>query len=147
MREDTADQNRVNAEIIGELNTPKETEIEEVACNKELSLAKEFGAAKLLGSSRKANKNPTSRDISNPSARDDLSGTPSLKLSRDMDGNRVHKQKASCSARSWTRRERISSKNNTAAQVKLQGKKKSGCIGGIPYGKFSKMIPSNSQGR
>ena len=102
---------------------------------------------KLLGSSRKANKNPTSRDISNPSARDDLSGTPSLKLSRDMDGNRVHKQKASCSARSWTRRERISSKNNTAAQVKLQGKKKSGCIRGIPYGKFSKMIPSNSQGR
>ena len=91
MREDTADQNRVNEEIIGELNTPKETEIEEVACNKELSLAKEFRAAKLLGSSRKANKNPTSRDISNPSARDNLNDTPSLKSSRDMDGNRVHK--------------------------------------------------------
>ena len=67
MREDTADQNRVNAEIIGELNTPKETEIEEVACDEELSLAKEFGAAKLLGSGRKANKNPTPRDSSNSS--------------------------------------------------------------------------------
>ena len=124
MREDTADQNRVNAEIIGELNTPKEIEIKEVACNEELSLAKEFGVGKLLGSGRKANKNPTSRDISNPSARDKLSGTPSLRLSHDMDGNRVHKQKASCSARTWTCRERISSKNNMTAQVKLQGKKR-----------------------
>ena len=91
MREDTADQNRVNAEIIGELNTPKEIEIKEVACNEELSLAKEFEAAKLLGLDRKANKNPNPRDISNPSTRDNLSGTPSLKLSRDTDGNRVHK--------------------------------------------------------
>ena len=124
MREDTADQNRVNEEIIGELNAPKETEIEEVACNEELSLAKEFGAAKLLGSGRKANKNPNPCDISNPSARDNLSGTPSLKLSCDTDGIRVHKQKASHLAHTWTRRERISSKNNMAAQVKLQGKKR-----------------------
>ena len=124
MRVDTANQNRVSAKIIGELNTPKETEIKEVACNEELSLAKEFGAAKLLGSGRKANKNPTSCDITNPSARDKLSDTPSLRLSHDMDGNRVHKQKASCLARTWTCRERISSKNNTAAQVKLQGKKR-----------------------
>nr|POF15877.1 hypothetical protein CFP56_17117 [Quercus suber] len=145
MREDTTDQNRVNEEIIGELNTPKETEIEEVVCNEELSLAKEFGAAKLLGSGRKANKTPNPHDISNPSARDNLSGTPSLKLSRDTDGNRVHKQKASRSTRTWTCRKRISSKNNTAAQVKLHGKKKSGCIRGTPYGRFSKTIPSNSQ--
>ena len=115
MREDTADQNRVNEEIIRELNTPKETEIEEVVCNEELSLAKEFGAAKLWGSGRKANKNPNPCDISNPSARDNLSGTPSLKLSRDTDGIKVHKQKASRSARTWTRKERISSKNNMAA--------------------------------
>ena len=58
MREDMADQNRINEDIIGVLNPPKETEIEEVACNEELSLAKEFGAAKLLDSDRKAKKKP-----------------------------------------------------------------------------------------
>ena len=48
MREDTMVQNKVNKEIIGELNTPKETEIEVEACNEELILAKEFGVAKFL---------------------------------------------------------------------------------------------------
>ena len=94
MREDTVVQNKVNEEIIGELNTPKEIEIEVEACNEELSLAKEFGAVKILGSERKANKNPTPHDNSSPIAHDNLSGTSSLKLSRDTEGNKVHKQKS-----------------------------------------------------
>ena len=117
MREDTAVQNRVNEEVIWELNTPKETEIEVEACNEELSLAKQFGAAKFLGSERKASKNPTPRDNPSLIARDNLSGTSSLKLSRDNEGNRVHKQKSPRTSCTWTRRERISPKNNTAARV------------------------------
>ena len=99
MREDMADQNRINEDIIGVLNPPKETEIEEVACNEELCLVEEFGAAKLLDSGRKAHKNPNPSGISNPSAHDNLSGTPSLKLSRDTNGIRVHKHQSSRVAR------------------------------------------------
>ena len=94
IREDTVVQNKVNERIIGELNTPKEIEIEVEVCNEELSLAKEFRVAKLLGLRRNANKNPTPRDNSSPIAHDNLSGTSSLKMSRDTDGNRVHKQKS-----------------------------------------------------
>ena len=86
IREDTGVQNRVNEGIIGELNTSKETEIEVEACNEELSLAKEFGAAKLLGSGRNANKNLTPRNNSSLITRDNLSGTSSLK-SHDTNGN------------------------------------------------------------
>ena len=113
MREDTMVQNRVNEETIGELNTPKEIEIEVEACNEELSLAKEFGVAKFLGLGRKANKNPTPCDNSSPIACDNLSGTSSLKLSRDTEGNRVHKQKSPRTSRTWTCRKRINPKNNT----------------------------------
>ena len=120
MREDTVVQNKVNEEIIGELNTPKEIEIEVEACNEELSLAKEFGAAKFLGSERRASKNPTPRDNPSLIACDNLSGTLSLKLSRDTEGNRVHKQESPRTSHTWTRRERISPKNNTAARVQAQ---------------------------
>ena len=123
IREDTGVQNRVNEGIIGELNTSKETEIEVEACNEELSLAKEFGAAKLLGSERNANKNLTPRDNSSPITHDNLSGTSSLK-SRDTNGNRVHKQKSPCASCTWTRRERIKPKDNMTTRVQTQGKKR-----------------------
>ena len=119
MREDTVIQNRINEEVIEELKTPKETKIEVDACNEELSLAKQFGAAKFLGSERKVSKNPTPHDNPSLIARDNLSGTSSLKLPRDKEGNRDHKQKPPCTARSWTRRERSSPKINTAAGVQV----------------------------
>ena len=109
--------------IIGELNTSKETEIEVEACNEELSLAKEFGAAKLLGSGRNANKNLTPRNNSSLITRDNLSGTSSLK-SHNTNGNRVHKQKSPHASCTWTRRERIKPKDNTTARVQTQGKKR-----------------------
>ena len=123
IREDTGVQNRVIEGIIGELNTSKETEIEVEACNEELSLAKEFGAAKLLGSGRNANKNLTPRNNSSLITRDNLSGTSSLK-SHDTNGNRVHKQKSPHASCTWTRRERIKPKDNTTARVQTQGKKR-----------------------
>ena len=125
MREGTVDQNKLKGDIIGVFNPPKETEIEEVACNEELCLAVEFGAAKLLDLGRKAhNKNPNPSGLSNPSARDNLSGTPSLKLSRDTNGIGVHNLQSSRAARTWTCRERPKLKSNTTAQVKVQGKKR-----------------------
>ena len=125
MREDTVDQNKLKDDIIGVFTPPKETKIEEVACNEELCLAAEFGAAKILDSGRKAhNKNPNPSGLSNPSARDNLSGTPSLKLSHDTNDIGVLNLQSSRAARTWTRRERPKPKSNTATQVKVQGKKR-----------------------
>ena len=122
---DTVDQNKLKDEIIGVITPPKETEIEEVACNEELCLAAEFGAAKIVDLSRKAhNKNPFPGGLSNPSARDNLSGTPSLKLSRDTNDAGDHTLQSPRVARTWTRRERPKPKSNTAEQVKGKGKKR-----------------------
>lgn len=124
MREDTVFQKKVNERIIGEIKTPKETEIDVEACNEELSLAKEFGPAKLLGSGRSANKNPIPCDKSRPIAHDNLSGKSSLNKSRDIDGSRVHKQQTPRASYTWTRGERIKPRDNTAASFQTQGKKK-----------------------
>ena len=125
MRRDTVDQNNLKDEIIGVFTPPKETETEEEACNEELCLAAEFAAAKLMDSSRKAhNKNPIPSGLSNPSARENSSGNPSIKLSRDATVSDVHNLQAPRAARTWTRRERPKPKSNTAAQVKVQGKKR-----------------------
>nr|POE74860.1 hypothetical protein CFP56_22060 [Quercus suber] len=78
IREDSVNQNRFNEIII---ETPKETEIAEKMSNVELSLAQEFGAAKLLETSSNVSKNPK--------ARDNLSEPPTLNKSRAAKENKV----------------------------------------------------------
>lgn len=78
IREDSVNQNRFNEIII---ETPKETEIAEKMSNVELSLAQEFGAAKLLVMSSNVSKNPK--------ARDNLSEPPTLNKSRAAKENKV----------------------------------------------------------
>ena len=67
---------RVNEEIIVELKTPNQTESVLEANKEEVYLAKEFGAATLLGSGKRTPKNPSSCD--------NLSDSSQLKKSRDI---------------------------------------------------------------
>jgi len=123
IREDMAFQNRVNERIIRELKTPKEIKIGVEVSNKELSLAQEFGVAKLLGLGRNATKNPIPCDNLSHSACDNLTGKSSLNKSHDNEGIRVHKSKTPRASRTWTRKERSKPRDNTAASFQTQGKK------------------------
>ena len=55
-KEDTALKDKFNGEITVELKSPTETKIDLEANNEEVCLAKEFSAATLLGSGKKASK-------------------------------------------------------------------------------------------
>lgn len=75
-KEATGLKNRVNEEIIVELKTPNQTESVLEANKEEVYLAKEFGAATLLGSGKRTPKKTSSRD--------NLSDSSQLKKSRDI---------------------------------------------------------------
>ena len=75
-KEATGLKDRVNEEIIVELKTPNQTESVLEANKEEVYLAKEFGAATLLGSGKRTPKNPSSRD--------NLSDSSQLRKSRDI---------------------------------------------------------------
>ena len=77
-------------EIMVELNKTNETIFDLEANNKEVCLAKEFGVATLLGSSKRATKNPISRD--------NLSYLSQLKKSRDSLGARSLHSEPNCVA-------------------------------------------------
>ena len=61
-KEDSGLKAKVNEEKTVELNKINETVSDLEANNEEVCLAKEFGAATLLGSGKRATKNSTSRD-------------------------------------------------------------------------------------
>ena len=85
------------------------------ANNEEVYLAKEFGAATLLGVAKRATKNPTSRD--------NLSDLSQLKKSHDfLEAKSLHSEPNHV-ASTWTRRER-KTKGNTAGTYQPLGKKR-----------------------
>ena len=85
------------------------------ANNKEVFLAKEFGAATLLGAAKRATKNPTSRV--------NLSDSSKLKKSRNsLEAKSLHSEPNHV-ASTWTRRER-KTKGNTARTYQPPGKKR-----------------------
>ena len=112
-REDSVNQNKIN-EIITE--TPKETEIAGEVSNVELSLAKEFGAAKLLGTRRNVSKNPK--------ARDNLSEPPKINKSCAAKENRVHGSPNPCASATWKRRERKKTRDNMVVGFQSHWKKR-----------------------
>ena len=77
-------------EIMVELNKTNETIFDLEANNEEVCLAKEFGVATLLGSSKRATKNPISCD--------NLSDLSQLKKSRDCLGARSLHLEPNCVA-------------------------------------------------
>ena len=85
-------------EIMVELNKTNETIFDLEANNKEVCLVKEFGVATLLGLSKRATKNPISRD--------NLSDLSQLKNSSDSLRARSLHSEPNCVASNWTCRER-----------------------------------------
>ena len=82
----------------------------------ELSLAQEFGAAKLLGTSSNVSKNPK--------ARDNLSEPPKLNKSRAAKEIKAPDSSTPRASATWKRRERQKLKGNMAASLQSQGKKR-----------------------
>nr|POE82573.1 hypothetical protein CFP56_67866 [Quercus suber] len=98
----------------------KEAESILEANNEEVCLAKEFGAATLLGSTKRSSKAPK-----NPSSHDNLSGSSQLKKARDSQEARDLCSGTKRTTPTWTRRER-KIHNSTADTSPLSGKKKRG---------------------
>nr|POE94924.1 mdis1-interacting receptor like kinase 2 [Quercus suber] len=115
-REDSVNQNRINEIITEELKIPKKTKIAGEVSNVELSLAQEFGVAKLLGTGRSVSKNPN--------AHDNLSEPPKLNESRAAKENRVHDSPNPSASTTWKCRERKKYRDNMAASFQSQRKKR-----------------------
>ena len=108
--EKTVELNKINEtisdlEIMVELNKTNETIFDLEANNEEVCLAKEFGVATLLGLSKRATKNPISRD--------NLSDLSQLKKSRDSLRARSLHSEPNCVASNWTCSERKTKGNTT----------------------------------
>ena len=102
-KEDTSLKAKISEEITVELNNTNETESDLEANNEEVCLAKEFGVATLLGSGKRATKNPSSRD--------NLSDLSQLKKSCDfLEARALHSE---TNRVALPRRER-KTKSNTA---------------------------------
>jgi len=106
LREDTTFKNQFNGAITEELKASNETETVLEASNEEICLAKEFGAAKLLGSGKRTTKNHR--------ARDNISDKSQFNKSRATPEARVHEPKATRATPTWTRRERNQLRDNMA---------------------------------
>jgi len=104
-KEGTSLKAKISEGITVELNNTNETKSDLEANNEEVCLAKEFRVATLLGSGKRATKNPSSHD--------NLSDLSQLKKSCDFLEARAFHSETNRVAPTWTRRER-KTKSNTA---------------------------------